>query len=208
MKQCTKCRQSYADDSLFFCLSDGTPLVSPADSPLEETVIRSTPFVFAQPAKQRVSPLLAYSLIAILALIAGGGLVFWLKPGKETSSVSIPKPEISPSAPKPPIEENLDIEGKWVGTFSGKPATFVFNRTENKNKFLGTLTRPPFEIAIAADVGLDARQVIFDEKSVIRGKGWGTLGTSRGSISIDGKSMTGGGRDEHGKSYTWSFSKQ
>ena len=37
MKQCPKCRTNYADDTLRFCLEDGTPLVASVE---QETVIR------------------------------------------------------------------------------------------------------------------------------------------------------------------------
>ena len=37
MKQCPKCRTNYADDTLRFCLEDGTPLIDLGEDP---TVVR------------------------------------------------------------------------------------------------------------------------------------------------------------------------
>jgi len=95
MKQCSQCHQTYTDDDLNFCLSDGTPLVFVSDSSFEETVIRPSPFVQRTllPSRQGNSPLFAYSLIALLALIVGGGIVFLLRPSNEVSSVSPAKVE-------------------------------------------------------------------------------------------------------------------
>lgn len=41
MKVCPQCNSSY-DDSMFFCLEDGTPLKSPNDSNLEQTLVLPT----------------------------------------------------------------------------------------------------------------------------------------------------------------------
>lgn len=223
MKQCSKCHQTYSDDTLNFCLTDGNPLAS--DSSFEETLIRPSPFVqpTEQPTKQGVSPLFAYFCVALLALIAGGGIVFFLKPNNEpilvssskiensTSEVenssSLPNPINSPSSPNPILKKEFDVEGIWMGNHNGVPATLIFNRTEN-NKYSATLSRGTFRIAIEAQIVPDTKDVFFEEKSVIKGKGWGVLGTSKGTISDDGKKMIGGGKDEHGIAYAWSFSKR
>lgn len=103
MKQCSKCYQTYPDDNLNFCLSDGTPLMFISDSSSEETVIRPSPFVrqTLPPAQQSNNPLFAYSIIALLALIVGGGIVFLLRPNNEISSVSPAKLETATPLPSP-----------------------------------------------------------------------------------------------------------
>ncbi len=210
MKQCPQCKQTYSDENLNFCLSDGTTLISLSASSFEETTVYHSPVVqqTRQPTKQGVNPLLIYSIIALLALIVGGGIVFLLRPSNAVSSVSPAKAENSTPLPSPKSEETFDLEGIWAGTFSNKPATLVFKKAEGKNKYSGILSRTSFEIAIDAYVAPDVRQISFEEKNVIKGKSWGELGTSKGLISVDGKSMTGGGRDEYGKSYSWSFTKR
>ena len=208
MKQCPQCKQTYSDDNLNFCLSDGTALASLSSSSLAETVVYPLPLVRqAGQSSKRISPLFAYSLIAILALIVGGGVIFLLRPKNPVLSVSPANIGNSSSPPIPVSEETIDIEGVWTGTFSGKPATIVFKKAEGKNRYGGILSRTRFDIAIDVYLFPNAKQVSFEEKHVTKGEGWGTLGTSSGSISVDGKSMTGGGRDESGKSYAWSFSR-
>jgi hypothetical protein len=110
MKRCSQCHQTYPDDNLNFCLSDGTSLVFVSDSSFEETVISPSPFVqqTSQPTRQGVSPLFAYSLIGLLALIVGGGIVFLLRLSDGVSSVSPAKIDnstpSSSSNPAPPNE--------------------------------------------------------------------------------------------------------
>lgn len=62
-------------------MADGSQLVFFSTSSFEETVIRPSPFSQrnSSSAQKGVSPFFAYSLIAVTALILGGGLVFWLK---------------------------------------------------------------------------------------------------------------------------------
>lgn len=82
MKRCSQCNQTYNDD-LNFCLTDGSQLVSLNSFSSEETVIRPAP-IFQQPVqtvRHGVSPLFAYAAIGLLALLAGGAVVFWIKSG-------------------------------------------------------------------------------------------------------------------------------
>lgn len=112
MKQCSQCNQTYPDDDLNYCLLDGTLLVSVSDSSSEPTVMIPSPFVQqpAQSVRQGVSPLFAYSLIALLALIAGGGIVILLRPNNDVASISSSKVETETPLPSPnllPINETV-----------------------------------------------------------------------------------------------------
>jgi hypothetical protein len=105
MKTCPTCYRSYSDDTLAFCLDDGTPLsvdnseatrVIPAGSIVPGATIPSSS---TQPQQSRgqtfssqaitnsprkTNPLL-YVIIALLALIAGGGLVALLMFGRSST---------------------------------------------------------------------------------------------------------------------------
>lgn len=104
MKQCRTCNRTYADDSLNFCLQDGTSL-SPLFDP-EATRI-GTPTPVAAPivkAPLRIAPVtqtprnpLLYVIVALLALIAGGGLVALIKSGVRDTAVRQRAIEGSPS---------------------------------------------------------------------------------------------------------------
>ena len=95
MKRCPKCNQAYDEDDLNFCLNDGTPLLTTYD--LERTVewdprqintpsTISSPSRSQKPLRQGVSPLFAYGLISLLALLIGGGIVLWVKSNTNSSS--------------------------------------------------------------------------------------------------------------------------
>lgn len=108
MKRCPQCNQTYPDDDLNFCLSDGGQLVFVSDSSFEETVIRPSPF-FQQPlppVKQGVNPMFAYLAIGLLALVVGGAVVMWIK--SDSSASSIAKNEM-PSVASTPMEQKIPV---------------------------------------------------------------------------------------------------
>lgn len=120
MKKCQKCNQTYSDETLNFCLEDGTVLISESEAETAENIFRPTEQQTeilsgnqvtnaiptdketkrisneketvvesksvpndSQPQviKQGVSPLFAYlsvGLLAILVLLAGIGIAFWI----------------------------------------------------------------------------------------------------------------------------------
>lgn len=108
MKRCPKCNQIYTDDSLNFCLADGSSLLAQYDSeptlvlsqpPLNIPSTISSPSQRPKPLRQGVSPLFAYVTVGLLALLIGGGFVMWLKSDTKTSSSTntIPTSANSPS---------------------------------------------------------------------------------------------------------------
>jgi hypothetical protein len=112
MKQCPTCNRIFADDTLVYCLADGSFLTSSYDSeatqqmtpprptnPPPPTVLSTPPPVFATPppaptqptpTRQGVNPTVVYVLIAVLALIVGGGVVALLRPGAKVETPSSP----------------------------------------------------------------------------------------------------------------------
>ncbi len=75
MKLCPNCSQVYYDDTLNFCLADGTPLRHQNVS--EETVVMGSPLPsqISGKSRQGVNPYVAYFAIGLLALVAGGAIV-------------------------------------------------------------------------------------------------------------------------------------
>jgi hypothetical protein len=104
MKQCRTCNRTYADDSLNFCLEDGTPLsalydqeatriVSP--NPVPSPIVKSP--LQTAPANQTLRNPLLYVIVALLALIAGGGLVALLRSEARDAPVRQRPIELSPT---------------------------------------------------------------------------------------------------------------
>jgi hypothetical protein len=128
MKLCPKCKTSYSDDSLLFCLSDGTSLISmpSAEQTIEMTgttnpmrvdvPTQSEPTYFApaisqlptQNARHGINPWLVVPLIAILLLSVAGLLAYiFLKPTEVAVSNS---PTPSPTATATPDNDTAALK--------------------------------------------------------------------------------------------------
>jgi post-segregation antitoxin (ccd killing protein) len=60
---------------------------------------------------------------------------------------------------------------------------------------------------VKVEVSPATRRVIIKELRKLKGDNW-NLGTNEGTISTDGKSMSGTAKDAKGKSYSWSFTRK
>lgn len=125
MKRCPKCKRSYEDDTLRFCLDDGSPLFDARDSKAPATEIlpaRGTPTmkssaptvpsyqsageVAKEPEGRTSNPLLTVGVIAIAVLLlalVGIAAVFVLRQSgdNEAKSESSPSPATNSSTPAP-----------------------------------------------------------------------------------------------------------
>jgi hypothetical protein len=90
MKRCAQCGRTYPDDSLAFCLDDGSLLSAPYDQnatlrmspPTNPTPTEVLPSArMAEPAKARNNSLGLYLAIGLGALILGGVIVGWMMSG-------------------------------------------------------------------------------------------------------------------------------
>lgn len=116
MKQCPSCHRMY-DDSLKFCLEDGSTLTEPYDSgatligrPGRRTDARTEVLPVsvstAEIPSRPKTPWTNYVIIALLALIAGGGVVWLLRGTSDSTSSdnsrnSSTSPTTSPSRSAP-----------------------------------------------------------------------------------------------------------
>jgi hypothetical protein len=101
MKVCPKCGKTFDDDSLRFCLADGTQLRDPGPAP---TVELSQPSVITSvtPRAKKKSGIIKWLVAAALLLIVGGIIVAALVAyayhlGQQTSK-NAPQVRVSPSA--------------------------------------------------------------------------------------------------------------
>jgi cell division septation protein DedD len=112
MKQCPNCNRIYTDDSLRFCLDDGAVLAAAYDSEVTQIISPTrltgarTEILPADPYAPAVTvvrktPWTNYAIIGLLALIAGGGLV-WLITSRTTPNTN------DNSAGKPSTTDNLN----------------------------------------------------------------------------------------------------
>jgi hypothetical protein len=135
MKLCPKCKTSYSDDSLLFCLSDGTNLISmpSAEQTIEMTgttnplrvdvPTQSEPTFFApvtapqtQNAQRGINPWLVVPLITILILSVVGLLGYILFKPVETvvSNSATPSPTATPNNDTAALKEELESLKKQI----------------------------------------------------------------------------------------------
>jgi hypothetical protein len=119
MKSCPTCRRTYTDESLLYCLYDGSALVLPYDpeatqripSPRvtnqQPTEVLSYDRSYSQPSKPGGNRWLVYTAIALLSVIIGGGVVAFLLRSKEKSS----GPQDLSASPSPQTSTNSNQHG-------------------------------------------------------------------------------------------------
>ncbi|HEX8265063.1 MAG TPA: hypothetical protein VF596_06525 [Pyrinomonadaceae bacterium] len=115
MKKCPQCGQTYEDESLFFCLSDGASLASAPDP--EATRLAAPPipnssgaqYYTQQPAtRSNFNPLLVGLVILLLLMLVGSAAVFVVyqrikeKPNANEQTKGTPEPRRSVSIPISP----------------------------------------------------------------------------------------------------------
>jgi hypothetical protein len=128
MKRCPTCNRSYPDDSLNFCLDDGSPLQASYDP--EATLVMSQPKeVVAEPHIKKTGTAPKYVIVVLLALLLGGGIVSLLRSGTDSSPKRQPvsqdaqnngdSPSKSPVRPvQSPIKQSEVI--LWQGNVNPK----------------------------------------------------------------------------------------
>ena len=126
MKRCAQCRRRYSDESLNFCLDDGSPLVVEPDSDptlISPTVASrptapSTPVSPAlAPASQSSNRLILLAAVILLAVMLGGGAVAllyrvnkWDSPIDGNKSTTLPANSVTKSPSPEPRESSSRIE--------------------------------------------------------------------------------------------------
>jgi hypothetical protein len=146
MKRCPECQRTYADETLTYCLADGTLLSAPYDPnatlqipPPRSTKLTPTEVSTPQPPRSAPAsggkPLLLYLCIALAALIVGGGTIVWLKSGvisSSATSTSTPEKTVGKKEQQamPPTSmtpgKSPDISGEWNGIATSGDKTLLF----------------------------------------------------------------------------------
>jgi eukaryotic-like serine/threonine-protein kinase len=103
-----------------------------------------------------------------------------------------------------------DLRGTWTGTYGplGQTATLTIKNHKGE-AFEGVLEQGEIQVAFKGTIESD--RVHMKQSRVLSGSGW-SLGEDTGTVSSDGKRMSGTGKDEMGGSlgltYQWSFSRE
>ena len=104
------------------------------------------------------------------------------------------------------------LKGRWAGPYGplGQSASLDINEARG-NRFSGVLSQNGVRVAVEGELKGSTREVTLKETRVLSGEGW-VLGVNNGTISADGRRMSGTGGDpigaQLGISYRWSFTKR
>jgi serine/threonine protein kinase len=132
--------------------------------------------------------------------------------GPNNNSASGEQGQATPTATKSPAAEAIiDLRGTWTGTYGpfSQPARLIIKNHKDK-KFDGVLEQGAIRIAFNGSV--DASVVKMKQSAVLKGgeSSW-ALGEDVGTITANGKRMSGTGKDPVGgivgMSYEWTFSR-
>lgn len=156
-------------------------------------------------------------VLALLLVAAGIAIKFGIDMFRRPTTP--PPDNKSPAATKSqagPTETNTttvlaatDLRGTWKGTYGplGNAATLVI-KNHDGDSFEGVLEQGAVRVAVNGTI--QSTSIQMKQTKVISGEGW-NLGEDTGTISSDGKHMSGTGQDEFGGSlgltYQWSFSR-
>lgn len=103
----------------------------------------------------------------------------------------------------------VDLRGRWTGTYGpmGQPATLLINKHNGKT-LEGVLEQGSVRVAFSGTV--ESGSIRMKQSAVLSGDGW-SLGEDSGTLSKDGKQMSGTGKDPVGGAlgftYQWSFKR-
>jgi hypothetical protein len=157
-------------------------------------------------------------VLAVLLVALGVGIKFGIDKFSraDTNTKNVQSQTVTDTSPKDsPIDSTSvsstvsDLRGAWTGTYgpAGTAATLVI-KSYNGKTFEGTLEQGPTQVEF--DGTIHGSTVTMKQTKVLKGEGW-SLGEDTGTISSDGKRMSGTGKDALGGSfgltYQWSFSK-
>jgi hypothetical protein len=265
LKTCQTCHRTYDDDTLSFCLYDGSILIAGGGVDPEATqripvAQRTEPFAanavlpgqspvapsqpplqrdaWAQPQKPRGGGkawLVVAGIAALLLLTVGIGVGIFLSRGSlsggNDANVSSNRNERSDyrpyngtgntsSTPQPsptpdvPAAEKLGLVGSWGGTQNGGAATLTITSGDG-NAFTGTKVQRTNQVSFVGTIDPATRRITIRETKLLKGtpydgkSGW-SLASETGTLSADGRKISGTGTDEYKRKtpYRWAYTKK
>ncbi|HSK62923.1 MAG TPA: protein kinase [Pyrinomonadaceae bacterium] len=165
---------------------------------------RSSTWVFVVLA----AAIAVFGLVAI-AIGAKFGLDRWQANRTVNENVS-PRPLTSPTIAET-TTVNVNLKGTWAGTYGPlKYATKLVINNHNGKELDGVLEQGTVRVAFNGTYDPSSRSVRLKQTEVLQGQDW-ILGEDVGTLSADGKKLSGTGKDDVGGmlgiSYSWTFKR-
>lgn len=135
------------------------------------------------------------------------------RPTVTTNTAPLPSPTSTPT-PDVPAAEKLGLVGNWSGLQNNAASSLTIVGGQG-NAFSGTKVTGDYQISFVGSIDPATRRVTIKETRVLKGtpysngKGW-SLGSETGTLSADGKKLTGKGNDQYNPKtpYSWSYTKK
>jgi hypothetical protein len=116
------------------------------------------------------------------------------------------------TAPPVVTTSSEDLRGTWAGTYGPMgSATKLVIKNQNGKQFDGTLEQGTTRVAFKGAYDSQSHTLTMTQTEVLSGDDW-SLGEDVGTLSSDGKKLTGTGKDalggSLGMSYQFSFTRK
>jgi serine/threonine protein kinase len=200
-----KNRNDRQADAIAFGRDLKTPATTPFSAPVAQTR-RSSKWLLLIPA----------AAIIIVGLVAVGIAVKFgidrLQENREVNENVSPPTVNSPTiAETDDVNVDVQLRGTWAGTYGPlNYATKLVIRNHNGREFDGVLEQGTIRVAFSGTYDPTSRSVRMKQTEVLQGQDW-SLGEDAGTLSADGKKLSGTGKDAVGGmlgiSYSWTFNK-
>ena len=172
--------------------------------------------VVRRPAPSRPSPwkwiVAALGVFFALILLVVAVIVINYVVARMKASRDVAVQTQTHSAPPVVPISNIDLKGTWAGTYGplGYATKLVINEQDG-NSVDGQLEQGSIRVAFKGTYEPASRTLTMKQTEVLSGEGW-NLGEDVGTVSDDGKKMTGTGKDPLGESlgiaYQWTFTRK
>lgn len=102
----------------------------------------------------------------------------------------------------------IDLTGVWKGEMEGSGFLTVNITNQTGETFSGTLNEKNLIVVeFVGKIDFEKRSISMKDTKIIKGKNQWNLGSYDGTLSENGKTMSGKGRDKR-VAYSWTFAKQ
>ena len=119
---------------------------------------------------------------------------------------------ITSASPVVATTSSEDLRGTWAGSYGPMGfATKLVIKNQNGNSLDGVLEQGSTRVAFKGTYDAQSRKLTMTQTEIVSGEDW-SLGEDEGTLSSDGKKISGTGKDALGGSlgmtYQWSFTRK
>src|SRR6185369_3242159 len=119
---------------------------------------------------------------------------------------------ITSASPVVATTSSEDLRGTWAGSYGPMGfATRLVIKNQNGNSLDGVLEQGTTRVAFKGTYDTQTRKLTMTQTEIVSGEDW-SLGEDEGTLSSDGKKISGTGKDALGGSlgmtYQWSFTRK